>query len=146
MRVRELRARSIHGQERARPYNCRARRHCYGQSILRHRTRASRSFKPATFAERLRCVGDSSGNENGSGQMKDWEIIADNLDSRIELGLHHKSGFRSGAIVVVDAHRDRKRFVVSGKVISSNLNTFGSTPLFSTKPTKGLIRPCLEAT
>jgi len=55
---------SIHGQERARPYNCRARRHCYGQSILRHRTRASRSFKPTTFAERLRCVGNSSGDEN----------------------------------------------------------------------------------
>ena len=60
---------SIHGQERA-PYNCRARRHCYGQSIVRHRTRASRSFKPPTFAERLRCVGNSSGDETGSGSMK----------------------------------------------------------------------------
>jgi hypothetical protein len=27
--------------ERPRPYNCRARRHCYGQGLLRHRTRAS---------------------------------------------------------------------------------------------------------
>src|SRR5262252_362851 len=70
---------SIHSQERARPYNCRARRHGYWQSLLRHRTRASRSFKPTTFAERLRCVGNSSRNEIGSGRMKHWEIIADNL-------------------------------------------------------------------
>ena len=33
---------------------CGARRHCYGQSILRHRTRASRSFKRTTFAEKTK--------------------------------------------------------------------------------------------
>src|SRR5262252_10406456 len=85
---------SIHGQERARPYNCRARRYGYGQSVLRHCTRASRSFKPTTFAERLRCVGNSSRNENGSDPMKYWEIIADNLK---------KAGWSLGCALAIDS-------------------------------------------
>ena len=32
---------NIRGQKGARPYNCRARRHGYWQSVLRHRPRAS---------------------------------------------------------------------------------------------------------
>ena len=74
-------------------YNCRARRHCYGQSILRHRTRASRSFKPTTFAEGLRCVGNSSRNEARSRPMKYWEIIADNLS---------KAGWSLGWVSAID--------------------------------------------
>src|SRR6516162_7901703 len=68
-------------------------RHRYGQSFLRHRTRASRSFKPTTFAERLRGVGNSSRNEIGSRPMKYWEIIADNLS---------KAGFSLGWVSALD--------------------------------------------
>src|SRR5262249_17351435 len=68
---------SIHAQDRARPYNCRTRRHSYGQSILRHRPRASGSFKPTTFAEGLRCVGNSSGNEIGSGPVASHFFLAE---------------------------------------------------------------------
>src|SRR5438445_9459069 len=38
-----------------------------------------RSFKPEAHAERLRGVGNSSGDENGSNSMKYWEIVADRL-------------------------------------------------------------------
>jgi hypothetical protein len=38
-----------------------------------------RSFKPQKNAERLRGVGNSSGDENGSSSVKCWEIIADRL-------------------------------------------------------------------
>ena len=93
--------------------NCRANSHRYGQSLLRHCPRASGSFKPTTFAERLRCVGNSSGDETGSDPMKQWEIIADNLS---------KAGFSWGCVSavdlegqtvwIVDAHRDGNRFIV----------------------------------
>jgi hypothetical protein len=46
-----------------------------------------------TFAERLRCVGNSSGDEIGSGSVKDWEIIADNL---------HKAGWSLGWVSALD--------------------------------------------
>jgi hypothetical protein len=62
---------------------------------LRHRTRASRSFKPTTFTERLRCVGNSSGDETGIGSMKHWEIIADNL-----ISLHSKRGCCSLQVIL----------------------------------------------
>ena len=43
-------------------------------------TRPRGSFQPATLAERLRGMGNSSGNENGSDPVKYyWEIITDNL-------------------------------------------------------------------
>jgi hypothetical protein len=47
----------------------------------------------ATFAERLRSVGNSSGDEIGSRAMKHWEIIADNL---------HKDGWSWGYVSAVD--------------------------------------------
>ena len=64
-----------------------------GKSVSRHRTRASRSFKPTTFAERLRCVGNPSGNEIGRRPMKRWEIIADNLS---------KAGWTYGYVSALD--------------------------------------------
>ena len=50
-----------------------------GKAFYEHWTRARRSFKPEKHAERLRGVGDSSGDENGSDSMNYWEVIADNL-------------------------------------------------------------------
>jgi hypothetical protein len=42
-----------------------------------------------------------------------WETSADNLQqSRIHLERYHKHRIRGAHIVVVDAHRDGKRFVV----------------------------------
>ena len=84
------------------------------QSLLRHCPRASGSFKPTTFAERLRCVGNPSGNEIGRRPMKRWEIIADKLS---------KAGWSWGCVSAIDAHGrtmwtvdahrdDGKRFVV----------------------------------
>ena len=40
---------------------------------------ACRSFKSKKHADRLRGVGNSSGDENGSDSMKYWEVIADKL-------------------------------------------------------------------
>ena len=65
----------------------------------------------------LRCVGNSSGDENGSDSMKEWEIIADNLS---------KAGWSWGCVSaldsagrtiwITDAHRDDgKRFVVRAR-------------------------------
>jgi hypothetical protein len=69
--------------------------------------RPCRSFKPTAFAERLRCVGNSSGNEIGSRPVNYWETIADELS---------KAGWSWGYVSVVDpqgrtiwiadAHRD----------------------------------------
>jgi hypothetical protein len=38
-------------------------------------------FKPEKHAERLRGVGNSSGNENRSYSMKYWEVTADKLSA-----------------------------------------------------------------
>jgi len=71
-----------------------------------------RSFKPEAHAERLRGVGNSSGDENGSNSMKYWEIVADNLS---------KAGWSWGycsAVThedwrwIVDAHREGRRYIV----------------------------------
>ena len=74
----------------------------------------AQSFKPMTFAERLRCVGNSSGDETGSDSMKYWEIIADNL-SKAGWSWGWVSGVDSNGrtIWIADAHRgDGKRFIV----------------------------------
>jgi hypothetical protein len=65
-------------------------------------------------AERLRCVGNSSRNEIGSGQMKYWEIIADNLhDAGWSLGWVSALDLEGRTIWIADAHRDNgKRFIV----------------------------------
>ena len=47
-----------------------------------------------TFAERLRCVGNPSGNEIGRRPMKRWEIIADNLS---------KAGWSYGYVSALDS-------------------------------------------
>jgi hypothetical protein len=65
-----------------------------------HHACARRSFKPEKHAERLRGLGDSSGDENGSDAMKrDWEIIADNLSKAgWSLGLPLSRGFQRDAL------------------------------------------------
>src|SRR6267378_2624084 len=73
---------------------------------------ACRSFKPAKHAERLRGVGNSSGDENGSDSMKYWEIIADRLHAQgwsYGIAEHFT---KHGFLFCVDAHRDGKRFIV----------------------------------
>jgi hypothetical protein len=47
-----------------------------------------------TLPERLRCLGNSSGNENGSDPMKHCEIIADNLS---------KAGWNCGCVSAADS-------------------------------------------
>jgi hypothetical protein len=104
--------RTHHAEARMRQsdLSLRARRWHHGRIICQ----AGRSFKPEKHAERLRGLGDSSGDEDGSDAMKDWEIIPDNLS---------KAGWSWGClsavdrdgrtIWIVDAHRgDGKRFVV----------------------------------
>src|SRR4029077_12430178 len=70
------------------------------------------SFKPEKHAERLRGVGNSSGDENGSDSMKYWEIIADRLHAEgWSYGIaEHLT--KHGVLFCVDAHRDGKRFIV----------------------------------
>src|SRR5881275_722992 len=61
---------------------------------------------------RLRGVGNSSGDENGSNSMKYWEIIADRLHAEgWSYGIaEHLT--KQGFLFCVDAHRDGKRFIV----------------------------------
>ena len=75
-------------------------------------------FKPATLAERLRRLGNSSGNATASDSMKYWEIIINKII---------KAGFSVGwvsalndyghIVWTVDAHRDGKRFIVRAEEI-----------------------------
>src|SRR5256885_10511046 len=61
---------------------------------------------------RLRGVGNSSGDENGSDSMKYWEIIADRLHAEgwsYGIAEHFT---KHGLLFCVDAHRDGKRFIV----------------------------------
>ena len=55
-----------------------------------------RSFKPEKHAERLRGVGNSSGDENGSDSMKYWESSLTSSVQRVSPGaivpLAHKAG------------------------------------------------------
>jgi hypothetical protein len=71
-----------------------------------------RSFKPETIAERLRGVGNSSGDENGSDSMKYWETIADQLHAEgWSYGIaEHLT--KHGLLSCVDAQRDGKHFIV----------------------------------
>jgi hypothetical protein len=57
-------------------------------------------------------MGTSSGNENGSAEMKDWEIITDNL-SKAGWSVGRVSALDSNGrtIWIVDAHRDESRFI-----------------------------------
>ena len=59
-------------------------------------------------------MGNSSGNENGSGRVKSWEIIADNLSKAgWSYGYVSTLDSRGRTIWIADAHRDDgKRFVV----------------------------------
>jgi|SRR6516162_8487115 hypothetical protein len=60
-----------------------------------------------------RCVGNSSRNENGSGQAKDWEIIADSLhNAGWSLGWVSAVDPEGRTIWIVNAHGYGKRFVV----------------------------------
>ena len=73
--------------------------------------RAHHSNRRST-SERLRGVGNSSGDENGSDSMKYWEIIADRLHAEgWSYGIaEHLT--KHGFLFCVDAHRDGKRFIV----------------------------------
>jgi hypothetical protein len=64
--------------------------------------------------ERLRGVGNSSGDENGSDSMKYWELVADNLKKAgWSWGCVSAIGSNGRTIWIADAHRDNgKRFVV----------------------------------
>jgi hypothetical protein len=58
-------------------------------------------------------VGNSSGDENGSGSMKYWEIIADNLKkSGWSLGWVSALDLEGRTVWIVDAHGYGKRFIV----------------------------------
>src|SRR4029450_9033756 len=73
---------------------------------------ARRSFKPQKHAERLRGVGNPSGDENGRDSMKYWEMIADRLHAEYwsyGIAEHLTKG---GLPFCVDAQRDGKRFIV----------------------------------
>ena len=66
-----------------------------------------------TFAERLRCVGNPSGNEIGRRPMKRWEIIADNLSKAgWSYGYVSVLDRKGRTIWIVDAHGYGKRFIV----------------------------------
>lgn len=58
-------------------------------------------------------MGNSSGDENGSGSMKQWEIIADNLhNAGWSLGWVSALDIEGRTIWIVDAHGYGKRFIV----------------------------------
>src|SRR5262245_37438340 len=99
-----------------------------GKAVSRHCTRASRSLKSTTFAERLRCVGNPSGNEIGSRPVKYWEIIADNLKKAgWSLGWVSALDVKGRTTWVVDAHRDGKRFVHAGELLTAFMELRAAT-------------------
>jgi hypothetical protein len=68
--------------------------------------RACRSFKQEKHAERLRGLGDSSGDEDGSDAMKRWEIVADNLKKAgWSWGCVSAIGSTGRTIWIANAHR-----------------------------------------
>jgi len=75
------------------------------QSALLQGWKNCRSFKPEKHAERLRGVGNSSGDENGSDSMKYWEIIADKLSVAGWTWGYCSTVTRNGWRWVVDAHK-----------------------------------------
>jgi hypothetical protein len=62
-------------------------------------------------------VGNSSGDENGSGSMKYWEIIADRLHAEGWVLRHRRAFTKYGFLFCVDAHRDGKRFIVNANAL-----------------------------
>src|SRR5438105_8505801 len=86
--------------------------HGNGQSVLLYWPCACRSFKPEKHAERLRGVGNSSGDENGSDSMKYWEIIAGSVTRR-GVVLRHRRAFDQARIsLLCGCARDGRRFIV----------------------------------
>jgi hypothetical protein len=77
----------------------------------------SYQLKPEKHAERLRGVGNSSGDENGSNSMKYWEIIADKLSAAGWSWGYCSAVTKHGWRWVVDA------YVATDGAISSNLTS-----------------------
>src|SRR5438105_10876746 len=87
--------------------------HGNGQSVLLYWPCACRSFKPEKHAERLRGVGNSSGDENGSNSMKYWEIVADKLSAAGFSWGYCSAVTPNGWRWIVDAYSgDGRRYVV----------------------------------
>jgi hypothetical protein len=62
-------------------------------------------------AERLRGVGNSSGDETGSNSMKYWEIVADKLTAAGVSWGYCSAVTRDGWRWIVDAHREGCRYI-----------------------------------
>src|SRR5438477_6544357 len=72
---------------------------------------------------RLRGVGNSSGDENGSDSMKYWEIIADRLHSEGWSYGITEHFTKHGLLFCADSHRDGKRFVIkAGDLLTAFLS------------------------
>ena len=72
-----------------------------------------RSFKPEKYSERVRGVGNSSGDETGSDSMKYWEIVAGKLSAAGWTWGYYRAATRHGGRWTVDAHRgDGRRYIV----------------------------------
>ena len=77
--------------------------------------RACGPLKPEKDAERLRGLGNSSGDENGSDSMKYWEIIAENLSQAgLSWGCSSQIDSTGRIIFTADAYSKggRLRFIV----------------------------------
>src|SRR5262249_54370276 len=94
------------------------------RSVLGCRPCSERSEQPSTVHAGLRCLGDSPGDEIGSGAMNYLEIIADKLSKAgWSWGYVSAVDTEGRTIWIADAHRDGKRFIVrADEMLTAFLN------------------------